>query len=131
VLGALNDATRALLPRRLLERVAAQARCAVDARAAQVTREQRHALVEALKAFAVPIRGTLGWDKAEVTAGGLALSAVDAGTLELKSQRGLYVIGELLDLQGPIGGLSFLAAFATAELAGRAIAARVSGGVRG
>ncbi|TAJ23474.1 MAG: aminoacetone oxidase family FAD-binding enzyme [Planctomycetota bacterium] len=125
VLGALNDVTRAALPRRLLERVVAQARCAGDARAAQVTREQRHALVEALKGFAVPIRGTQGWDKAEVTAGGLALSAVDAGTLEVKAHPGLYVIGELLDVQGPIGGLSFLAAFATAELAGRAIAARV------
>lgn len=123
VLGALNDVTRGELPRRLLERVAAQARCPGEVRAAHVTREQRHELVEALKALAVPIRGTRGWDEAEVTAGGLALASVDAGTLEVGAQPGLHVIGELLDVQGPIGGLSFLAAFATAELAGRASAA--------
>ena len=75
-----------------------------------------------LKAFVIPITGTTGFDHAEVTAGGLALSHVDRGTMEVKGRAGLYVCGELLDLQGPIGGLNFQAAFATAELAARAVA---------
>lgn len=124
VLSALHEAARGELPRRLLECVARQAGVAAEQRAAQVSREARHAAIEALKGLEVPIRGTLGWDQAEVTAGGLALSAVDAGTLAVKGVPGLYVIGELLDLQGPIGGFSFQAAFATAELAGTALAAR-------
>jgi predicted flavoprotein YhiN len=52
-----------------------------------------------------------------VTAGGLDLAEVDAGSCRVRSRQGLYVIGELLDLQGPIGGLNFQAAFTTAELA--------------
>jgi hypothetical protein len=70
----------------------------------------------------VPIHGTLGWDKAEVTGGGLALDAVDRGSMQVKGHPGLYVFGELLDLQGPIGGLNFQAAFATGELAARHVA---------
>jgi predicted Rossmann fold flavoprotein len=125
--NALAQAVRGALPRRLLERVLAQAGVRDDPRAAQLKREQRHALIEALKGLEVPIRGTLGWDKAEVTAGGLALDAVDPGTLEVRGHAGLHVCGELLDLQGPIGGLNFQSAFATAELAGLAVARNAPG----
>ena len=59
-----------------------------------------------------------------MTAGGLDLKAVNPRTMEVNAWPGLYVVGELLDLDGPIGGFSFLAAFATAELAGRAVAPR-------
>ena len=58
-------------------------------------------------------------DRAEVTAGGLALHEVSPDTMEVRRHAGLYAFGELLDLDGPIGGLNFQAAFATAELAGR------------
>jgi hypothetical protein len=91
-----------------------------DVRLADVARDARHTLVEACKALPVAVDGTTGFDKAEVTAGGLALSAVDPRTLAVRGLPGLFVCGELLDLQGPIGGLNFQAAFATAELAGAA-----------
>jgi predicted flavoprotein YhiN len=82
----------------------------------------RNRLVDALKGLEVPISGTLGWDEAEVTAGGLALDAVERTTMAVRDRPGLFVFGELLDLSGPIGGLNFQAAFATAELAARAAA---------
>lgn len=110
------------LPRRLLQQACAQAGFAREPRAAELQRDTRHQLVEALKGLSVPIDGTLGFDWAEVTAGGLALEAVDAGSLAVRAQPGLFVCGELLDLHGPIGGFNFQAAFATAELAGRAAA---------
>jgi predicted flavoprotein YhiN len=47
---------------------------------------------------------------------------VDPGTLRVRGFQDLFVFGELLDLAGPIGGLNFQAAFATAELAARALA---------
>ncbi len=110
------------VPRRLLAAVAAQADLpAENPRAAQLTRAQRHALVEASKGLRIPIDGTLGYEHAEVTSGGLALDAVDPGTMRVRGERGLHVFGELLDLDGPIGGLSFQAAFACAELAGRSV----------
>jgi predicted Rossmann fold flavoprotein len=85
----------------------------------QVDRKARNRLVDALKGLVVPVDGTLGWDKAEVTAGGLALDAVDRTSLAVRGHPGLSVVGELLDLTGPIGGLNFQAAFATADAAAR------------
>ncbi len=110
----------ALIPKRVLEAAAREAGCRdADPLLNQLTRETRHGLVEALKGLTVPVSGTLGMDMAEVTAGGLALGELDAGTLRVRKHPGLYAIGEMIDVQGPIGGLNFQAAFATAELAGR------------
>jgi len=110
------------IPRRLFEAVTRQA--GIEAgipRCNALDRAARHGIVEALRGLAVPIVGTEGFDKAEVTAGGLELKAVDPRTMAVNAVPGLFVVGELLDLDGPIGGLSFQAAWATAELAGRAL----------
>jgi len=80
-----------------------------------LTKAARHDLIEALKGLTIPVSGTLGFDKAEVTSGGLALRAVDPGTFRVRGQENLWVIGELLDVDGPIGGLNFQAAFASGE----------------
>jgi predicted flavoprotein YhiN len=90
-----------------------------DRRANRLDREGRHLLVETLKGLPIEIDGTLGFDQAEVTAGGLALTHVDPGTMRVRGFENLYACGEILDLAGPIGGLNFQSAFATAELAGR------------
>jgi predicted Rossmann fold flavoprotein len=112
------------LPARLRAAATAQAGLPDDPNPAlhRVERKIRNRLADALKGLRVPIHGTLGWDKAEVTGGGLALDAVDRGSMQVKGHPGLYVFGELLDLQGPIGGLNFQAAFATGELAARHVA---------
>jgi hypothetical protein len=111
------------LPARLRERLLELAGLVGDdVRLAEVGREARHALVEGVKSLAVAVDGTTGYDKAEVTAGGLDLVVVDPATMAVRGRPGLFVCGELLDLQGPIGGLNFQAAFATAELAGAAAA---------
>jgi predicted Rossmann fold flavoprotein len=107
------------LPARLLAAVTRQAELDDDNPALnRVDRRRRNLLVDALKGLLVPVHGTSGWDKAEVTAGGLALSEVDRTTLQVRRYPGLYAIGEILDLTGPIGGLNFQAAFSTGEVAG-------------
>ena len=110
------------LPRRLARASLVQAGLEPEARCASLGKSARHAWIQALKALVVPVDGTLGYDKAELTAGGLDLRAVDPGSMAVRSHPGLFVCGELLDVQGPIGGLSFQAAFSTAELAARALA---------
>jgi predicted Rossmann fold flavoprotein len=108
------------LERRVVETVAQQAGLrARNPRVADLDKGERHRLIECLKRLAVPIDGTRGFAFAEVTAGGLALHEVNRKTLQVHKHPGLYVFGELLDLTGPIGGLNFQAAFATAELAAR------------
>jgi predicted Rossmann fold flavoprotein len=106
------------LPRRLWAAVCAQAGLTVsDPRVVELDRGGRHELIETLKGLRLDVTDTLGDHKAEVTAGGLALSVVDPDRLAVRGLPGLYVFGELLDVQGPIGGLNFQAAWATAELA--------------
>ena len=103
---------------RLAETIAHRADVALDGRAAEQSRLVRHAMARMIKQFAIPIAGTMGFRKAEVTAGGVALDEVDSRTMQSKLVPGLFFAGELLDLDGPIGGYNFQAAFSTGWLAG-------------
>ncbi len=117
---------RNLLAERISERLAAAlARfCAIDCSlpAGQLPRAQRRRLVDALVGFELPIIGDRGWDFAEVTAGGVPLVELDYRTMESRRVPGLYLIGEMLDCDGRIGGYNFQWAWATGFLAGRAAA---------
>lgn len=106
------------LPRRLAETLVIRAGMPVDRKAAALSKAERSALVRAIKHLAIPITGTLGFKKAEVTAGGVALNEVDSRTMQSKRVPELYLAGEVLDLDGPIGGYNFQAAFSTGWLAG-------------
>jgi hypothetical protein len=113
--GGLLDAW---LPRRVSETIAEHAGVAAGRRAAELSRPERQALESGLKRLQIPVAGTMGFRKAEVTAGGVALEEVDSSTLQSKRVPGLYFAGEILDLDGPIGGYNFQAAFSTGWLAG-------------
>jgi predicted Rossmann fold flavoprotein len=115
--GVLNWISE-FVPRRLAEVAMTRAKIPLARRAAELTRGERAALVEGLKRTAIPITGTLGFKKAEVTAGGVALEEVDSRTMQSKLVPNLYFAGEILDLDGPIGGYNFQAAFSTGWLAG-------------
>ena len=75
-------------------------------------------MIQAFKRLTLHPTGTLGFAKAEVTAGGIALDEVDSRTMCSKRIPELSVAGEVLDLDGPIGGYNFQAAFSTGYLAG-------------
>jgi hypothetical protein len=107
-----------LAPQRLAETIAAQAGLDPDRRAAEVSRAERQRLILGLKQFDIPVSGTLGYNKAEVTAGGVALNEVDSHTMESRIAPGLFFAGEILDIDGPIGCYNFQAAFSTGWLAG-------------
>jgi len=109
------------VPQRLAETIAVQASLDPECRAAEVSRNQRQRLVAWLKQFDIPVSGTLGFNKAEVTAGGIALDEVDSHTMESRIVPGLFLAGEILDIDGPIGGYNFQAAFSTGWLAGESV----------
>lgn len=106
------------VPHRLAETMFKQIGLASDRRMAEVAKAERAQLVDLLKQLAIPITGTLGFKKAEVTAGGVPLAEVDSRSMQSKLVPGLFFAGELLDLDGPIGGYNFQAAFSTGYLAG-------------
>ncbi|MFN0055015.1 MAG: NAD(P)/FAD-dependent oxidoreductase [Planctomycetales bacterium] len=106
------------LPRRLTDALLQQTGIDPGQRAAELSAAQRGLLVSAFKQCQIPVEGTLGFAKAEVTAGGVTLAEVDSRTMQSKVVPGLYLAGEILDLDGPIGGYNFQAAFSTGWLAG-------------
>jgi predicted Rossmann fold flavoprotein len=112
----------ARLPRRLCDALLPQAGLPADRRAAALSRPDRARLAACVKRLRLPVSGTLGFRKAEVTAGGVALDEVDSRSLRSKRVPGLFIAGELLDLDGPIGGYNFQAAWSTGWRAGEAAA---------
>jgi predicted Rossmann fold flavoprotein len=119
--AALDRALPERIPDRLRRALVAAAGGEAVRRSAEASKALRHDLVRTLKGLELPVAGTLGWDHAEVTAGGVELDEVDPGTMESRIVPGLFVVGEILDLDGPIGGFNFQSAFATAEVAGRSV----------
>jgi predicted Rossmann fold flavoprotein len=110
------------VPRRLGDVLLPLAGLPAERRAAALSRPERACLVQVLKRLTLAVTGTLGFGRAEVTAGGVALDEVDSRTLQSKLVPGLFVAGELLDLDGPIGGYNFQAAWSTGWLAGQCAA---------
>jgi predicted Rossmann fold flavoprotein len=106
------------LPQRLLQQLLQHAGMDPLQRLAELNKTRRRQLVSELKSFVVPIYGSRGFAKAEVTAGGVHRSDVDPHSMASKRASGLFVAGELLDVDGPIGGFNFQAAFSTGRLAG-------------
>jgi predicted Rossmann fold flavoprotein len=106
------------LPRRLCDALLAAVGLAVDRKAAALSKPDRVKLVQAVKRLRLPVTGTLGFGKAEVTAGGVALDEVDSRSMRSKKVPELFIAGEVLDLDGPIGGYNFQAAWSTGWLAG-------------
>ncbi len=109
------------LPKRLVEAIFDEADVSVDVRAAELSKKGRGRLMESLKRMPIPIRGSQGFKKAEVTAGGVDLREVDSKTMQSKLCPNLFFAGEILDLDGPIGGYNFQAAFSTGWLAGESV----------
>ena len=107
-----------ILPRRLAEIAMELSLIPADRKAADLSKVERGRLVQTFKRLAVPLTGTLGFKKAEVTAGGIALDEIDSHTMQSKLVPGLFFAGEILDLDGPIGGYNFQAAWSTGWLAG-------------
>jgi predicted Rossmann fold flavoprotein len=106
------------LPRRLCDTLLDRAGLLRERKAAALSKEERGRLVQAIKHLRLRVTGTLGFKKAEVTAGGVALDEVDSRTMQSKRIPGLFFAGEVLDLDGPIGGFNFQAAWSTGWLAG-------------
>jgi predicted Rossmann fold flavoprotein len=86
------------------------------------TREARRQLVHALTEYPLPVVDTRGYTFAEATAGGVTLEEVDPATLESRVCPGLHLVGEVLDVDGRLGGFNFQWAWSTGFVAGTAIA---------
>jgi predicted flavoprotein YhiN len=111
------------MPQRLAEALLNAANVDPRRTLANLSREERHRLIEILVRGDLPWTGDEGYKKAVVTGGGVKLSEIDPATMESRKHKGLFLCGEMLDAFGPIGGHNFLWAWATGRAAGLAAAA--------
>ncbi len=92
---------------------------------AHLSREDRRRLARALVEWPLPVVGTRGYNFAEATAGGIALSEINPASMESRICPGLFVVGEVLDVDGRLGGFNFQWAWSSGFVAGRAVAKRL------
>ena len=88
----------------------------------RLRREDRRRLVKALVEWPLPVRDSRGYNFAEVTSGGVPLSEVNAATMASRQCAGLHLVGEILDVDGRIGGFNFQWAWSTGFVAARGMA---------
>jgi predicted flavoprotein YhiN len=98
---------------------------------AHLTRIDRRRLAHGLVEWPLCVTGSRGYNYAEATAGGVALDEISPATMESRRCTGLYLIGEMLDVDGRIGGFNFQWAWSSARVAARAIASAPDGGQTG
>lgn len=98
----------------------------VDAATAltDLSRTSRRRLTHALVEWPLSVTGSRGYNYAEATAGGVALDEIDPATMASRRCPGLYLVGEMLDVDGRIGGFNFQWAWSSARVAARALAGR-------
>ena len=94
----------------------------VDATMTRLTRDDRRRLVRALVETPLDVLDSRGYAKAEATAGGVSLDEVDPATMESRRCPGLFLVGEMLDVDGRLGGFNFQWAWASAWVAGHGLA---------
>lgn len=111
-----------IVPERFTEEVCKAAQIPADLSLKQLDKKSRNRLVEVLKAMPFGPVSRVDLDKAEVTAGGVALDEVDPHSMASKIVPGLFFAGEILDIAGPVGGYNLQAAWSTGFVAGQSAA---------
>lgn len=106
-------------PGRLAERLCPQG--AAQLPVAELPKEKRMAVAEGIHRRLIQPAGPEGWNKAEVTAGGVDTHAVSSKTMEADDVPGLYFIGEVLDVAGNLGGYNLQWAWSSGYAAGMAV----------
>jgi predicted Rossmann fold flavoprotein len=118
----MESVLRGLMAREMVPVCLAEAGIAPDRLAGEMRAAERKRLLFWLKNISFIITGFRGFKEAIVTAGGVDLRQIDPRSMSSKKCSGLFIAGELLDLQADTGGYNLQAAFSTGWLAGRSAA---------
>ena len=120
IAGVIAD----LLPTRLAGAILDALKISQQIQMAHFNRDDRRKLASALIGWPMPVTGSRGYAYAEVTAGGVSLTEIDAKTMQSRVCSGLYLVGEILDCEGRLGGFNFQWAWCTGRVAARGITGR-------
>ncbi len=116
-----KNSIQKLLPSKMIPIIIELSGIDPDKKVNEITKEERMALVNLLKALPMTVIGLRGWNEAIITKGGVSVKQVNPSTMESKLVNGLYFAGELLDLDAMTGGYNLQIAWSTGYLAGNSI----------
>jgi len=117
----IDSILRGLLPRQMVPICLEACNVPVDIDTRNFPGKIRKRLVQWLKDFRIEVSGYRSYDEAIITAGGVSLKEINPTTMESKIVKGLFLAGELLDLQADTGGYNLQAAFSTGWVAGASV----------
>jgi len=118
----ITSLLRGLIPREMVPVCLNFIDIPVDRTACNISAKERKRLKTWLKDFRLEVTGYRPFAEAIITAGGIDTREIDPRTMESRKTKGLFIAGELLDIQGDTGGYNLQAAFSTGWLAGRSAA---------
>ncbi|MDO8795491.1 MAG: NAD(P)/FAD-dependent oxidoreductase, partial [Vicinamibacterales bacterium] len=118
----------ALLPASVADVLIRQAGVDPATPLAHLAKDARRAVIRAALTLPLRVTGSRGYQYAEATAGGVPLEEIDPATMESRVCPGLYLAGEILDVDGRLGGFNFQWAWSSGWVAGTAVARRADGG---
>lgn len=110
-----------LLPAKMMPVIVDRSGIDPEKKVNEITREERHRIVAAIKDFRVTLTGLRDYKEAIITQGGISVKEVNPSTMESKLVKGLYFAGEVLDLDAVTGGFNLQIAWSTGYLAGISI----------
>jgi len=122
-LTTLVTALSTMLPASVAAAIAERLGLDPETTLAHFKRDDRRRLAHALTAWPLTVTGSRGYTYAEATAGGVALDEIDAATMQSRVCPHLYLVGEILDVDGRIGGFNFQWAWSSARVASAALGA--------
>ncbi len=116
-----KNALDGLFPNRLIPVMIQASGIDPEKKVNEITREERKAFVDCIRHLPIHIEGTRGFEEAIITRGGIRVKEVNPSTMESRLVKGLYMAGEMLDLDALTGGFNLQIAWSTGYLAGRSI----------
>jgi predicted flavoprotein YhiN len=122
-----ESALAELIPASLAEALLDHLELDADLTLAALPRESRRGLSHALTGFALDVTGSRGYNYAEATAGGVALDEIDPSSMESRKCPGLFLVGEMLDVDGRLGGFNFQWAWSSGRAAAEGLARKFAG----
>ena len=113
-----KNVLRLLLPGSLAEVFPKRVGIDADRYVRDITKAERERLVTTLKSLEYRVKGTRGFEESIITKGGIKVKEIDPATMGSKLVRGLYIAGEMLDVDALTGGYNLQIAWATGHAAG-------------
>lgn len=114
----IEEALIGLINKRIIPSILKEINIKKSKKVAEISKEEIINLSEILVSWEFDIIGSKGWKDAQITAGGVSTSEIDNKTMESKKIRGLYIVGELLDIDGDCGGYNLQWAWSSGYIAG-------------